>query len=49
MVSVYDPVGVVVAVEMVSADVPEPETDAGLKLAIAPVGNPLTLRFTVPE
>ena len=48
MVSVYVPVGVVVDVETVSVELPEPETDDGLKLAVAPVGNPLTLRFTVP-
>ena len=44
----YVPVGVVVAVETVSVEFPEPETDAGLKLAVAPIGKPLTLRFTVP-
>jgi hypothetical protein len=38
----------VVAVETVSVELPEPATDVGLKLAVAPVGNPLTLRFTVP-
>lgn len=48
MVSVYVPVGVVIAVETVSAELPEPETEVGLKLAVAPVGNPLRLRFTVP-
>jgi CBS-domain-containing membrane protein len=44
----YVPVGVVVAVEIVSVELPEVETDAGLKLAVAPLGKPLTLRFTVP-
>jgi hypothetical protein len=48
IVRVYVPVGVVVAVETVSVECPEVETDAGLKLAVAPVGKPLTLRFTVP-
>ena len=48
IVSVYVPVGVVVAVEIVSVEWPEPETDMGLKPAVAPVGKPLTLRFTVP-
>ena len=38
---------IVVAVETVSVALPEPEIDAGLMLAVAPVGNPLTLRFTV--
>ena len=44
----YVPVGVVVAVETVSVEFPEPETDAGLKLAVAPAGKPLTPRLTVP-
>lgn len=48
MVSVYVPVGVIDAVETVSVELPEPETDMGLKLAVAPAGKPLTLRFTVP-
>ena len=30
-----------------NVDVPEPVTDAGLKLAVAPDGNPLTLRLTL--
>jgi hypothetical protein len=47
IVSVYVPGGVVVAVETVSVEFPEAETDAGLKLAVAPVGSPVTLRFTV--
>ena len=42
------PVGVVDAVVTVSVELPEPETDVGLKLAVAPVGNPLTPRLTVP-
>ena len=29
-------------------DEPEPVTDVGLKLALAPAGNPLALRFTTP-
>ncbi len=48
IVSVYVPAGVVVAVETVRVELPEVVTDAGLKLAVAPVGSPLTLRFTVP-
>jgi hypothetical protein len=48
IVSGYVPVGVVDAVETVSVEFPEPPTDIGLKLAVAPVGSPLTLRFTVP-
>ena len=30
-------------------DEPEPVTDVGLKLALAPAGNPLALRLTTPE
>ena len=37
----------VVAVETVSAELPDVVIDAGLKDAIAPVGSPVTLRFTV--
>jgi hypothetical protein len=47
IVSVYVPAGVVVAVVTDNVELPEPETDVGLRLAVAPVGNPLTLRFTV--
>ena len=47
IVRVYVPVGVVVAVETVSVELPEAETDGGLKLAVAPVGKPFTVRFTV--
>ena len=42
------PVGVVLAVVTVKVEEPDVVTDAGLKLAVAPVGSPLTLRFTVP-
>jgi hypothetical protein len=41
------PAGVVLAVVTVRVDEPE-ATEAGLKLAVAPVGNPLTLKLTVP-
>jgi hypothetical protein len=44
----YVPTAIVAAVETVSVELPEAATDAGLKLAVAPVGNPLTLRLTVP-
>jgi len=27
---------------------PEPETEVGVKLAVAPEGNPLTLKLTFP-
>jgi hypothetical protein len=33
---------------MPSAEVPEPVTDAGLRLPLTPVGNPLTLSNTTP-
>lgn len=41
------PVGVLLAVVTVRVDEPE-FSEAGLKLAVAPAGNPLTLKFTVP-
>ena len=44
----YEPVGVVVAVTTVSVEFPETVIDVGLKLAVAPVGNPLTLKAAVP-
>ena len=34
--------------EMLSVEVPEPVTEAGLKLPVAPAGNPLTLSDTLP-
>lgn len=48
IVSGYVPDGVVDAVETVSVELPEAVINAGLKLAVAPAGKPLTLRFTVP-
>lgn len=33
---------------MVRVEVPEPATDAGLNVAVAPRGTPETLRLTVP-
>lgn len=47
MVRVYVPAGVVDAVATVSVELPDVLIDVGLKLAVAPVGKPLTLRFTV--
>ncbi len=44
----YVPAGVVDTVETVSVELPELVTDVGLKLAVAPVGNPLTLNAAVP-
>lgn len=42
------PAAVDVVVLTVSVELPDPTTDVGLKLAEAPVGNPLTLKLTVP-
>lgn len=42
------PVGVVLAVVTVKVEEPDVVTEVGLKLAVAPVGSPLTLKFTVP-
>ena len=42
------PAGVVELVATLKAEVPAPATDAGLKLAVAPPGRPLMLKFTVP-
>jgi hypothetical protein len=33
---------------MVSVEVPDPLIEAGLKLAVAPDGSPLTLKAAVP-
>jgi len=33
----------------VMVDDPDPEIELGLKLALAPDGNPLTLKLTFPE
>jgi hypothetical protein len=33
----------------VSVELPEPVTAAGLKLAFAPAGRPVTLKATLPE
>ena len=48
MVSVDVPAAVVLAVVTVSVEVPLPLIVAGEKLGVAPVGNPLALRVTVP-
>ncbi len=48
MVKVELPVGVVAAVVMVMVEEPEAVTDDGLKLAVAPAGNPVALKLTVP-
>ena len=48
MVSVYVPAGVLVLVVTDMLEEPEPVTEAGLKLALAPLGRPLTLKLTTP-
>src|SRR5579859_1927733 len=48
MVSVYVPAGVELLVETLSVDVPAPLIEAGLKLAVAPEGKPLTPNNTLP-
>jgi len=39
---------VVAAVVTVRVEDPEPATEGGVKLPVAPAGNPLTLKVTVP-
>jgi hypothetical protein len=41
------PAGVVLELVTLSVELPEPFTDAGLKLAPAPAGKPLTLKTTL--
>ena len=48
MVSVKEPVDAALEVEMLNIELPEPLIEVGLKLPVAPLGNPVTLRFTVP-
>lgn len=48
MVNGNVPLAVLVAVVTVIVLEPEVVTDDGLKLELAPVGNPLTLNVTVP-
>ena len=47
IVSVLEPAGVPALVVTVNVDDPEPVTEAGLKLELAPAGNPLASRVTV--
>jgi hypothetical protein len=49
IVRVDVPAGVELNVLMASVEDPNPLMVTGLKLPVAPAGNPLTLRFTVPE
>jgi hypothetical protein len=41
------PTGVELPVETLSVEEPEPPTEVGLKLPLAPLGNPLTLKLTL--
>ena len=47
MVRVKLPVGVVLLVVTLNVELPDPVTEAGLKLAVAPAGKPVTLNDTV--
>jgi hypothetical protein len=42
------PVGVELEVFTAKVEDPEPETELGVKLAVAPEGNPVTLKLTFP-
>src|SRR5579859_4361417 len=46
-VNALEPPAVLFAVETPSVEAPEPGTEAGLKLPLAPAGNPLTLNDTL--
>jgi hypothetical protein len=48
MVTGYEPAAVEEEVETVMVEVPAPLTAVGLNVAVAPVGNPLALKVTVP-
>ncbi len=48
MVAVELPTGVVLAVVIVMMVDPEPLTEEGLKLALAPAGSPVALKLTLP-
>ena len=43
-----EPAGVVELVVTLRVEEPEPVTEVGLKVPVAPVGNPVTLRVTTP-
>ena len=47
-VNALEPPAVLLAVETPSVEAPEPGTEAGLKLPLAPLGSPLTLKATLP-
>ena len=48
IVTVYLPGGVMLLVLTVMVEEPEPVTEVGLKLALAPVGSPAAPKVTVP-
>ena len=48
IVKVYEPTGVFAEVVMFRVEDPEPLTEDGLNVPVAPVGNPLMLSETAP-
>jgi hypothetical protein len=48
MVRLKEPAGVVFSVEIDSVVVPDAVTLAGTRLAVVPVGSPVTPKLTVP-
>ena len=48
MVSVYEPVAVAAAVPTVKTEEPEPVTEVGLNVPVAPAGRPLMVKLTTP-
>jgi hypothetical protein len=48
MVSVYVPIGVVELVETDRVALPALAIEVGLKMPVAPLGNPVTFKLTVP-
>jgi hypothetical protein len=48
MFNVNVPVDVLREVEIVSVELPEPLTEAGLKLALVRLGSPVTAKLTGP-
>jgi hypothetical protein len=48
MVTGYEPDAVEDVVDTVIVELPDPLTEVGLKVAVAPVGNPLALNVTAP-
>ena len=48
IVSGYDPVDVVDPAATFSVEDPDPVTELGVKVAVAPAGTPFALRLTTP-